>query len=484
MTISQQDPTAGVDAGNSRQSLRAGLRLVVPLALAGLVVWRLLGWSSLPREVAFMIGIFLLAALLWATEALPLFATSLLVIGLQVVLLANPGGWAGFGFAAGDGPSYREILSAAADPVLLLFFGGLVLARAAVKEGVDHALSKLLLRPFGRQPRRVLLGLMLITMLFSMWISNTATTAMMMALAMPIVAALAPGEPFRKALALGVPFAANIGGLGTPIASPPNAVALGYLQKAGYDIAFLDWMLVAIPLMLGLALFTWFVLGKCFPPGKDPLRLERRREKLTRRGWLVVAVLLVTVALWVTDRWHGVPAAVVALLPVVTLSAAGVFTRDDLAQLQWSILILIAGGISLGAGMQQSGLDRLVVQWLPAGAGGGLWLLAALVAATLVLSTFMSNTAAANLLLPVGLAAATVGGADGLQPVQAAFSIALMASLSMALPVSTPPNAIAYTHGEFTTRDMARVALLVGVPAAVVIVAGGGWVLRFWALVK
>ncbi|MDP3071262.1 MAG: DASS family sodium-coupled anion symporter [Opitutaceae bacterium] len=452
--------------------------------LAMVVVW-LLGRGSVPREAAWMSGIFVLAAGLWVTEALPLFATSLLVIGLQLILLANPGGWPGLGFETGVSPSYREILSVVADPVLLLFFGGFVLARAAVKEGVDRAMSAVLLRPFGTEPRRVLLGLMLITLLFSMWMSNTATTVMMLALVTPMLAAMPPGEPFRKALVLGVPFAANIGGMGTPIASPPNAVAMGFLQKAGHHVGFLDWMLVAVPLVIGLALFTWWVLTKFFAPSTAGLRLGHARAQLTRRGWLVVAVFAVTVILWLTDRWHGLPSAVVALLPAVVFTATGIFTREDLGRLEWHILILIAGGISLGTGLQLTGLDRIAVSWLPASGGSGLWLLAGLVLATMVVGSFMSNTAAANLLLPIGLSAAvTAGPAGGLSPVQAAVSIALAASLSMVLPVSTPPNAIAYARGEFTTRDMARVALLVGGLAAVLIVAGGGIVMRFWGLVE
>jgi sodium-dependent dicarboxylate transporter 2/3/5 len=183
-----------------------------------------------------------------------------------------------------------------------------------------------------------------------------------------------------------------------------------------------------------------------------------------------------------TDRWHGLPSAVVALLLAVILTATGVFTREDLGRLEWSILILIAGGIALGAGMQLTGLDRLAAQWLPASGGSGLWLLIALVSATMIIGSFMSNTAAGNLLLPIGLSAAA-GTAAGLSPVQAALSIALAASLSMVLPVSTPPNAIAYARGEFSTRDMARVALLVGGVAALLIVVGGGFIMRFWRLV-
>ncbi len=425
-----------------------------------------------------MAGIFVLAALLWVTEAMPLFATSLLVIGLQVILLANPGGWAGIGFESGDGPKYREVMAAAADPILLLFFGGFLLARAAVKEGVDQGMSALLLRPFGGRPKTILLGLMLVTALFSMWMSNTATTAMMMTLVAPMLSHLPSGEPFRKALVLAVPIAANIGGMGTPIASPPNAVAVGFLQKAGIKIGFLDWMLATVPFMLLLLLFAWWLLFQFFRPTTAGLLFAASSRKLDRRGWFVVSVFVVTVLLWMTDQWHGLPAAVVALLPAVAFTATGLLNRDDLNRIEWNILILIAGGISLGAGMQMAGLDQQVVKWLPSGEASGALLLTALVLATVGLSTFMSNTAAANLLLPIGISAASVAGA-GLPPTQAALAIALAASLSMALPISTPPNAIAYASGEFTTRDLMRVGLIVGITGAFLIIIGSGLVLRF-----
>jgi solute carrier family 13 (sodium-dependent dicarboxylate transporter), member 2/3/5 len=380
-----------------------------------------------------MAGISVLA-LLWVTEALPLFATSLLVIGLQMVLLANPGDWPGLGFQSGVSPSYRDILSTAADPVLVLFFGGFVLARAAVKEGVDRAISTLLMRRFGGEPRWVLLGVMLITLLFGMWMSNTATAAMMLALITPMLAALPPKEPFRKALVLAVSFTANISGMSTPI-------------------AFLDWMLVAAPLAVGLTLFTWLVLWRFFAPATHGLRLAYLSEKLTWRGWFVVSVFAITVLLWMTDRWHGLPPAVVALLMAVVLTTTGIINSEDLARLEWSILILIAGGISLGTGMQLTGLDQVVAQWLPATGKSGFWLLAVQVMATLVVGTFMSNTAAANLFLPIGLSSAAISGAEGsLYPIQVAMSIALAASMSMALPISTPPNALAYASGEVTTR--------------------------------
>jgi len=480
MDANETNPSGTV----SRKRSHVLSSLIGTSVLALVTFWSLLQMGGVPREAAFMGGIFVLAALLWVTEALPLFATSLLVIGLQAVLLANPGDWAGLGFESGASPSYRAILNTAADPVLVLFFGGFVLAQAAVNERVDRAMSALLLRPFGGQPRWVLLGIMLITLLFGMWMSNTATATMMLALVTPMLVALPPKEPFRKALVLAIPFTANIGGMGTPIASPPNAVAVGFLQDSGQKVAFLDWMLVAGPLTLGLTLLTWIVLLKSFSPTTTGLRLEHAGAKLTARGWLVVGVFTVTVLLWMSDQWHGLPPAVVALLPTVVLTATGVFTREDLGRLEWRILILIAGGISLGTGMQLTGLDQLIVRWLPTNGASDWSLLAALVLGTMAVGTFMSNTAAANLFLPIGISAASLAGTNGLHPIQAAMSIALAASMSMALPISTPPNALAYAKGEFTTREMARVALIISGLAAVLIILGGGMVMRFWGVLR
>ncbi|GAB1489949.1 DASS family sodium-coupled anion symporter [Opitutaceae bacterium] len=454
-------------------------------ALAGLAAGALLSSDGIPREAAFMGGIFVLAALLWVTEALPLFATSLLVIGLEAMLLANPGNWPSLGFEAGPSPSFRHIFNTAADPVLVLFFGGFVLSAAAVQTGVDRAMSALLLRPFGQEPRWVLLGLMLVTLLFGMWMSNTATATMMLALITPMLAGLPRDEPFRKALVLGIPFAANISGMSTPIASPPNAVAMGFLRDSGHSVAFLDWMLVGTPLALALTLLAWLILWKRYPPATHGLRIEHQGAQLSPRGWFVVGTFVTTVLLWMSDQWHGLPPSVVALLPAIALTASGIFTGSDLAKIEWRILILIAGGIALGMGVQITGLDRIIAGWLPAGSSGGVALLAVMVLATMAVGTFMSNTAAANLFLPIGISAATATSAGTqIDPIHMAICIALAASLSMALPISTPPNALAYARGEFTTRDMARIALILGGLAAVLIITTSGLVMRFWGVIE
>ena len=434
--------------------------------------------GGLPQEAAYMTGIFVAAALLWVMEALPLFATALLVVGLEIILLGNPGGWVGLGFEQGATPSYREFLAPAADPILVLFFGGFLLARACVKERVDRALAGIILRLFQGQPGLVMLGLMTVTALFSMWMSNTAATAMMITLVTPMVQQVPEGDPVRKGLVLAVPFAANVGGMGTPISSPPNAVAVGFLSSAGYEVSFLQWMLIAMPLTVGMLGVAWGVLRWFYPPRTEGLTLQADRTTLNGRGVFVLAVLVLTVGLWLTEGWHGLPTAVVALLPAIAFTATGVLDQTDVDSLEWDILILIGGGIALGAGIQMTGLDQIVVNAVPlGGASVGI----GLVAATVVVSTFMSNTAAANLLIPIGVSFAAQlvpGGGPG--PFQIGCSIALAASLSMGLPVSTPPNAIAYASGELGTGDFVRAGGVIGVLGVVLILAFGGPVIAFW----
>ena len=434
--------------------------------------------TAVSREAVYMSGIFVLAAILWVTEALPLFATALLVIALEIVLLANPGGWANLGFEEGASPSYTEFLNSIADPVIILFFGGFLLAHAATKEGVDRAMAGVILRIFRGRPMLVLFGLMAVTALFSMFMSNTASTAMMLTLVAPMTAQLAEDDQLRKGLVLAIPFGANIGGMGTPIGSPPNAVAVGFLTSAGVDVGFLEWMLIAVPLMLGILMVSWLLLAAFFRARKRDIRLEPPDSKMHARGWFVVGVFVATITLWLTETLHGLPTAVVAQLPIVAFTATGVLGRTDVNRLNWDILLLIAGGLALGTGMAVTGLDRYVVEQM---VGGGALLLVILVVATLLLSTFMSNTAAANLILPLGISFAAAGAAaDGTLTAQMGISIALAASASMALPISTPPNALAYAQGEFSTKDIAVIGSLIGILTAALILAFGGPIIAFW----
>lgn len=417
--------------------------------------------QELPREIAWMSGIFVLAAFLWVLDVIPAHWTSLLVLMLEVVLFGNPWKWGFLGFSEGGGPRFRQVLVWGLDPVLLLFLGGFVLARAAVTTGADQAVSAVLLRPFRTSPSRLLFGILLVTAGVSMWMSNTATTALMLSLLGPTLSGIPKGHSFRKALVLSVPLAANVGGMATPIASPPNAIASGHLESAGFAVPFVGWMALAVPIVLVLLFLAWRLLLICFPPAGLDLGLCPESRPFSGAARTVIGIASVTILLWMSTPIHGLPAAWIALVAVLLLMLVGIVSARDLASIEWSVLILVAGGIALGTGMQETGLDRHLAALLdpgPSQASRLPWILAV---TTLVLGNFMSNTAIATLLIPVAAVAtesAQAGVGVETPLVESTLVIAFVASLTMCLPSSTPPNAMAYASGEFSSRELMRVA--------------------------
>lgn len=445
--------------------------LLLCLVAAGLAwVAQGAGW---PREQVIATGILVATVLLWVTETLPLFATAFISISLQIVLLGNPGEWPWLRFENGPAPTMRDVLAAAIDPVLLLFFGGLVLARAAVKTGVDRTLAAVVLRPAADTPARLLMGVIVATSFFSLWMSNTATTALMLALVAPILQQLPEGQPFRKAVIIAIPVAANISGMSTPIASPPNAIAMSYITRAGYELSFAQWMVLAIPLVIVLLAATWWWLLRSYPPASEDWHVELAPARLSGRGVWVMCVAVITFAAWLAEPWHGVPAPVVALLPVTLFFATAVIARSDVNSLDWDVLLLIAGGLALGYMLQVTHLDTRLAEIIPRSTGDGIRLVL-LAVTTLVLGTFFSNTAVASMLMPVAVVTAGLSTTMGL--ITFVLTTAFVSSLTMALPMSTPPNAMAHASGELTSRDFLRTGGRIGViGAAIIVVAAVVW---------
>lgn len=407
-----------------------------------------------------MFAIFLVAIVLWITEAIPLFATAVLIIMLEILMVSDQ---ALVGLPADFVPSaFRNYFAALADPVLMLFLGGFFLAMGASKFRLDKAMARLLLRPFGDNPSRIMLGLMLITGGFSMFMSNTATTATMMAVVLPVVAGLDGEDRLRAGMILAIPIAANIGGIGTPVGTPPNAIAIGQLAAAGVSISFGKWMLMAVPGAVALLLLAWWMLRRLFRSETTSIAINIEAEfDQSRSARIFYAVFALTVVLWLTESFHGLSSSIVGFLPVVVLLATQVFKEKDIQNVQWHVLWLVAGGIALGKGVADSGLDEWLIDLVSWESIGPAIIAAAFAVVALVLSTVISNSASANLLVPIGISLTSSGVVD-LDPLIVGFVIAIGASLAMALPISTPPNAIAYSSGMIKTGDMARAGIVIG----------------------
>ncbi len=427
-----------------------------------------------------VLAIFVLATMLWISEVVPAYATSLMILGLLTVTASDS---SPFFLREALSPestlSYKAILSSLAAPVVVLFLGGFFIAIAATKYKLDINLARVLLKPIGSDYRMVMLGLMGITAIFSMFMSNTATTAMMLTLLTPILHSLDHNDRGVKGMILAVPIAANIGGIGTPIGTPPNAIAFRYLTGE-YAVSFSDWMLFAIPMALVLIIIAWFLLGKLYPGNikEVAVKIDSRFETTTK-AFLVYATIAATVLLWMTSNIHGVNSYTVALLPVIVFTLTGIIDTRDIKQINWDVLWLIAGGIALGYALEKSGLAGAIVNSIPFAALSPLIVLMLMSVVAMVMATFMSNTATANLLMPIAVSIATsLSGFDAYGGLSLmVICVALSASMGMSLPISTPPNALAHATGLLGSSDFIRTGRYIspiGVTMIFIVVVGLG----------
>ena len=459
---------------------------ILAVVLISLVIWALpsesFGIDGLTATQQRTIALFVFAALMWILEPIPNWTTSLLVIVMSLLTVSNKG----IGFLCpsvpkgevspvGDLVPYKDIMSAFADPVVMLFLGGFVLAIMASKYGLDVTLARLLLKPFGKKPRFVLLGFLIVISVFSMFMSNTATAAMMLAFLAPVLAALPSDDKGRVALALAIPVAANLGGIGTPIGTPPNATAVKFLAEAGIEVGFGTWMIRMVPYVIIMILIAWVLLQVLFPFKSEEVVLDIKKSD-RKTDWKTIVVwctFVGTILLWATESVTKINSNVVALIPLGVLTACGIFTKEDIKEINWSVLWLVAGGFALGTDLQGTGLATALINAIPFGSMSVVLVLVVAGFVCYFLSNFISNSATAALLIPILIVVAG-GMADPSAANNASFValggttaminfIAVCASIAMLFPISTPPNAIASSTGLVETKDMTKVGIIVGV---------------------
>ena len=446
----------------------------VIVAIITLLLWNaptdMFGIEGLTIVQQRIIAIFAFATLMWILEVVSSWATSVAIIGLMLLFCSDSGvKWMCDPEQVGALLSYKSVMATFADPVIMLFIGGFILAIAATKTGLDAQLAKVLLKPFGNKSDNVLLGFILITGLFSMFVSNTATAAMMLTFLTPVFRQLPPEGKGRIAMALSIPLAANLGGMGTPIGTPPNTIALKYLndpEGLNMGLGFGEWMkfltpLVVIPLFVG-----WWLLKTIFPFSQKTVELEIEGEmKHDAHTFIVIITFFLTVALWLLDTVTGINSYTVALVPFVIFALTGVITKRDLEQINWSVIWMVAGGFALGYGLNASGLAANAVKSIPFGEFSPLLILLLSGIICYVLSNFISNSATAALLMPILAVVCTAMG-DKLETIGGTptvlIGVAIAASSAMVLPISTPPNALAYATNLVQQKDMSKMGLIMG----------------------
>jgi sodium-dependent dicarboxylate transporter 2/3/5 len=437
----------------------------------------------------------------WVTEALPLAVTAMLGPVLAIILRVAP---------------VRQAFASFADPVIFVFIGGFILAEAMFVHGVDRriAYTALSQRFVGASAARIMLVFGGITMLLSMWMSNTATTAMMFPIGLALVshmmqigprdeASRAAVRRFALGLMLMTSFGASVGGMGTPVGTPPNLIGIGMLERiAGVRVSFFTWMAIGVPLVLILfgalmALFMWTTARgvRMGEGGADLVREEliklgpvsaAQRNVLMAFGMTVVlwtfpgvlAILGLDDSTFARDYEKAVPEGVAAMLGALLLfllptdwrKRRFTLTWDEAVRIDWGIVLLYGGGLALGALAFSTGLadamGRGITAWLPS--HSSLALTVIFTGSAILLSEATSNTASANMIVPVAIA---VAQAAGVRPIEPALGATLGASMGFMMPISTAPNAIVYSSGFIPITTMMRFGIILDVVAFVVIVA-------------
>lgn len=397
---------------------------------------------------------------LWLSEAVAVFVPTLLLALLVPVALGHLG------------PEYslRSVMSWGAEPVIALFFGGFALGTAASVHGIDRMLARAATRIAGRRADALVAVLLGTTAFLSMWMSNIAAAALMISALQPMMRD--PHHPLRRPLLLAVAFGANLGGMATPIGTGPNAIAMAEMPGAR-DITFAGWMGFALPLTTGALLVAWLLIVALHRVRGQQLEEIAQFDEHTEaeRPRLVGLLALGAIVLWLSEPLHGIPSPNISIAIAVLLFGSGLLPAAALARIDWSTLVVIGGGIMLGRLIEDAGLFNNLASALVTMQTSRIALTAALVAASALLSAVMSNTAAATMLIPMGLA--LLPESTGL-PVL----IAMGASFGMPFVISTPPNAMAVGAG-LRPRDLLVPGLILMVGGCILIASTGHTVLAW-----
>jgi sodium-dependent dicarboxylate transporter 2/3/5 len=482
---------------------RLGLVLAPVVFLA---IW-FLPVTELSEPAHRLLAIVGLVITLWVSEAIPLAVTALLGPALCVVLGVS---------------SEREVFKSFGHPILFLFLGSFLLAEGMLRHGLNRRIAFLILGIgwVSKSPARILAAFGVVTGSVSMWISNTTAAAMMFPIAVAILTEMARRQSelsgrevkftelkFGTGLMLAAAFAASIGGMATPVGTPPNLIGIGFLERSlGVKITFFQWMQIGLPLAAVLIAFLVFYLNRVCPARSELLgesatwirEQKARLGPLTRGEKNVLGAFSVTVLLWLLPgvvaavagvnapsyQWlnQHLPEGVCALLGAILLFVLPVnwarneftLTWQEAKRIDWGTILLFGGGLALGEAMFSTGLAK----WLGEGLAGAfqthttLGLIVLFSAITTILTETTSNTAVANMLVPVAI---SVAMAAGVSPVQPAIAVCFAASLAFMLPVSTPPNAVVYGSGCVPLTKMIRHGIVLDAVSMIAVVTTVYW---------
>jgi sodium-dependent dicarboxylate transporter 2/3/5 len=419
------------------------------------------------QEINFAIA--LLAAYLWITELLPLYVTGFLILFLELIWLIP---------AWGSGaPKPIVFLSCYFSETILLFLGGFVISQGISRYSLDQALARFVIKQTKGSSMLLLIGLSFATGFLSCWMNNTATAAMMLGLVAPMMKNLTEGSHLRKSILFVVPFSANLGGIGTPVGTLPNVIGISYMKERGVDIGFLPWMTFAIPvcivslLLLCLILYHFFLKGNAEESHQLTAPIKESSKRINQQTLVSLCIIVITVFGWMTSDIHKISVGTIALFPVIAFFGFRLLSLEEFRSLSWDVLILMGGGIALGKALEETGLAKHMIESFSLDGQSSVFLFVFFTIMSLSLSCFLSNTSVANLLLPI-----TMGLPQNVL-LPSALGATVGASLAMPFPISTPPNALAFSYGGIRSMEMAKIGGLISIFATAVFLAIGGGIL-------
>ena len=479
-------------------------RVLGPALFILILLWPAPG---LPVPAHRLAAIAALMIVLWMTEGLPLSVTALLGPTLAVLLGVAPA---------------RAAFAPFADPIIFLFIGSFILAEAMFVHRLDRrlAFAALASRWVGQSGLRLVVTYAAVACVISMWMSNTATTAMLFPLGLAVLTELGRGrgrdrafQEYALAMMLVTSFAASIGGMGTPVGTPPNLIGVGFLTRAGVNVSFAGWMALCVPIMIAMMAFVvvWLLVPRSRHIRLDADATRAVREELRKLGPVgpgernVIFAFALTVALWVgpglaqavLGQTHPLSRSLNALMPESIAALVGALllfmmplrgsqprrltlTWEEASNIDWGIVLLFGGGLAIGQMADSTGLSSALGHWVsnqyPGAGTVGLTMV--FTALGILLSETASNTAAANVIVPTAIAVATAAGVSPLEP---GLGATLGASMGFMMPISTPPNAIVYSSGYIPIGRMIRFGVVLDIAGYIIIVSGVlslGWMLR------
>nr|WP_246843695.1 DASS family sodium-coupled anion symporter [Leptospira biflexa] len=455
--------------------IRAGLLFSTLSIFPALLGWYQL-WFGLTPAQEINVAIALVVSYLWVTELIPLYVTGFLVLFLELIWLIP--GW-------GPGaPKTITFLSCYFSETILLFLGGFVISSAIRFYGLDVSIASFVIKNTKGSVFFLVLSLGFATASLSCFMNNTATAAMMLGLVSSMMKSLEESSPLRKSILFMVPFSANLGGIGTPVGTLPNVIGIAYLQEKGFQIGFLDWMAFAFPvfilsvLLLAGILYIVYLKKETGIQSIQRIQVQEPNSNHSRKKrYLSIFVILITIIGWITSDWHGISNGTVALFPVIVFFGFSLLDLNEFRNLSWDVLILMGGGIALGKAFEETGLAKHFVSLFMLGDSSQLGLFLFFSLLSLLLSCFLSNTSVANLILPITMGLPT----DLILP--AAIGATIGASLAMPLPVSTPPNALAFSYGGIRSLEMVKIGGTISILAWVIFTLVGGLILHQLSIV-